>query len=223
MASKFVWMTKDPLKSPSPARFGGRASASPTLHLPPSCASAGLDQAEHGAIIKTMSPSDNHTADTDPEHHRLQTREQARDAIAGVFQLAQRQLLLFAPFLEAHYFNTARVEALIGEFIGRQRDNQLRVLVEDARQALLDNARLTKLAHRLPDCVHIRQVGESHRGLRELFVVADHSGYFHQPQIERADSVTSTHATRTAVQLARRFEQMWEQSEPVEYLSRLGL
>jgi hypothetical protein len=170
-----------------------------------------------------MNPSDTHQAETEPQHHHLQTREQARDAIAGIFQLAQHQLVLFAPLVDTHYFNTAALEMLIGEFIGRGRANQLRILVEDARQALLDNARLAKLAHRLPDCVRIRQVGEAHRGLRELFLVADHSGYFHQPQIERVDSVTSRHATRTAVQLARRFEQMWEQSEPVEDLSRLGL
>ncbi len=170
-----------------------------------------------------MSPADDHITETDPEHHRLQTREQARDAIAGVFQQAQRQLVLFAPLLEARYFNTVAIETQIGEFIARRRNNQLRVLVEDTRQALLDNARLAQLAHRLPDCVRLRQVGENHRGLRELFVVADHSGYFHQPDIERADSVTSAHATRTAVQLARRFEQMWEQSEPVEDLNRLGL
>lgn len=182
-----------------------------------------LDQAGLRAIIKIMSQPDEPSTQTDAEHHRLQTRKQIHDAIAGVFQQAQRQLVLFAPFLDAQYFNTAKVEALTGEFIARRRDNHLRVLVEDARQTLLNNARLAQLAHRLPDCVRLRQVGEAHRGLRELFVVADHSGYLHQPDIERADSVTSTHAMHTAVQLARRFEQMWEQSEPAEDLNRLGL
>ena len=198
---------------------GGQGAAD--NHL--TSALANLDQTQHGAIIKSMHPSDDHIAETDPVHHRLQTREQARAAVAGVVQQAQRQLLVFAPLLDPHYFNTTSIETLIGEFIARQRNNHVRILVEDTRQALLDNARLAQLAHRLPDCVRIRQVGENHRGLRELFVVADHQGYFHQPHIERADSVSSSHATRTAVQLARHFEQMWEQSEPVEDLSRLGL
>ena len=170
-----------------------------------------------------MNPQDTRPGDIEPQHHRLQTSEQARDAIAGLFQQAMHQLVLFAPLVEPRYFNTAALEALIGEFIGRGRGNQLRILIEDGHQVLLDNARLAKLAHRLPDCVRIRKVGEAHRGLRDLFLVADHKGYFHQPQLERIDSVTSGVATRTAVQLARRFEQMWEQSEPVEDLSRLGL
>jgi hypothetical protein len=172
-----------------------------------------------------MHPPDNQAgiAETNPEHHRLQTREQARDAIATLFQQAQRQLMLFAPYLDTHYFNTATLEALIGEYIARRRDNHLQILVEDTRQALLENARLTQLAHRLPDCVHIRQVGEQYRGLRDVFVVADHHGYFHQPNIDRADSVTGTQATRTAIQFARRFQQMWEHSEPVDELNRLGL
>lgn len=182
-----------------------------------------LDQAGLRAIIKIMSQPDEPSTQTDAEHQRLQTREQIHDAIAGVFQQAQRQLVLFAPFLDARYFNTAKVETLTGEFIARRRDNQLRVLVEDTRQTLLNNARLAQLAHRLPDCVRLRQVGETHRGLRELFVVADHSGYFHQPDVERADSIASIHATHAAVQLARRFEQMWEQSEPAAELNRLGL
>lgn len=189
-------------------------------------ASGPLDQAEHRLYLSIMSPSDSHTAETtetETEHHRLQTREQATAAIADVFALAQRQLLLCGPFLEGLYFNTARIEDLIGTFISRRRDNQLRVLVEDTRHTLLENARLAKLAHRLPDCVRIRQVGEAHRGSREVFVVADHSGYFHQLNIERADSITSTQAPRTAHQFARRFEQMWEQSEAAEDLARLGL
>ena len=170
-----------------------------------------------------MSPPVEPITETQAEHQRLQTREQVQAAIAGIFQQAQRQLMLFAPYLDAHYFNTARIETLIGEFIARRRDNQLRVLVEDTRHTLQNNARLAQLAQRLPDCMRLRQVGENHRGLREVLLVADHSGYFHQPDVERADSIASRLAPRTAVQLARRFEQMWEQSEPAEDLNRLGL
>lgn len=194
----------------------------PTATCRPIAASA-LEQTGLTAIIKTMSPPVDPTTETQAEHQRLQTREQVDIAIVAIFQQAQHQLALFAPYLDAHYFNTARIETLIGEFIARRRDNQLRVLVEDTRHTLRTNARLAQLAHRLPDCMQLRQVGENHRGLRDVWLVADHSGYFHQPDVERADSVTSLHAPRTAVQLARRFEQMWEQSEPAEDLNRLGL
>jgi hypothetical protein len=170
-----------------------------------------------------MHNSDTKTPDETPDHRRLKTRDAARDAIASLFQQAQRQLSIFGPQLDAYYFNTARIEELIGIFIARHHDNHIRILVEDSRQALLDNARLKQLAHRLPDCLRIRQVGENHRGLRDVFVVADHNGYFHQPNMERFESLVSQHAPRETVQLARRFQQMWEESEPAQGLGTLGL
>ena len=170
-----------------------------------------------------MNPPEISTPEKSPEHHRLATRDEVRAAIAALFEQAQRQISIFGPVLERYYFNTARIEELMGKFIARHRTNRIRILTEDCHQVLLDNARFKQLAQRLPDCLSIRQVNEMHRGLKEMFVVADHTGYVHLPDVETCDGVTSTQAPRETLQFARRFEAMWEKSEPAPGLHTVGL
>jgi hypothetical protein len=170
-----------------------------------------------------MSPTDTPPPQPPAEHHRLKTREEARTAIAALLQHAQRRILIFAPQLDAYYFNTAQLAQLIGEYVARHRENHLRLLVEDSHQALQHNPRLASLAHRLPDCLRVRQVSEAHRGLRDMFVVADHDAYVQQLDIERYDGIAGAQAPQDTIQLARRFERMWELSEPPEHAGRVGL
>lgn len=158
-----------------------------------------------------------------PSEHRLVSRDEVRAAIAALFEQAQRQVLIFGPTLERYYFNTARIEELMGKFIARHRTNRIRILTEDCRQVLLDNARFKQLAQRLPDCLSIRQVNEMHRGLKDMFVVVDHTGYAHLPDVEKFDGITSIQASRLALQFTRRFETMWEKSEPAPDLNTVGL
>ena len=157
------------------------------------------------------------------EHRRLHTRDEIRDAVAALFLQAQRTLVVFAPMLDGYCFNTPAIGDLLGKFVATHRDNRARILVEDARQAIRDNARLVRLAQRLPDCLLIREVGEEHRGFRDMFMVADHSGFLHQENVERSESILGTGAPHEAVLLTDRFDKMWECSEPVQELRATGL
>ena len=170
-----------------------------------------------------MSPPETQAPEKPPEHRHLTTRDEVRAAVAALFEQAQRQVLIFGPVLERYYFNTARIEELMGKFIARHRTNRIRILTEDTHQVLLDNARFKQLAQRLPDCLSIRQVNEMHRGLKDMFVVADRTGYVHLPDVETFDGLTSIQAPREALQFTRRFESMWEKSEPAPGLHTVGL
>ena len=170
-----------------------------------------------------MSSPETQVPEKPPEHHHLTTRDEVRAAVAALFVQAQRQILIFGPVLERYYFNTARIEELMGKFIARHRTNRIRILTEDCQQVLRDNARLKQLAQRLPDCLSIRQVNEIHRGIKDMFVAADRIGYIHLPDVETFYGVTGTQAPRAAMQFTRRFESMWEKSEPAPGLHTVGL
>lgn len=157
------------------------------------------------------------------DHRRLHTRDEVRDAVAALFQQAQRTLVVFAPILDGYYFNTPAIGDLLGKFVATHRDNRVRILVEDALQIIRDDARLVRLAQRLPDCLQIREVSEEHRGFRDMFMVADHSGFLHQESVERGESILGSGAPHEAVQLTRRFDEMWELSEPIQELRATGL
>jgi hypothetical protein len=51
--------------------------------------------------------------------------------------------------------------------------------------------------------------------MRDLFVVADHSGYLYQENNEAAAVVNLSGKTETSVTLANRFDALWAHSTPL--------
>lgn len=146
-----------------------------------------------------------------------------REHLALLAEAAQHELAVFAPQLDARLFNTARLSTALAHFVAGHRQRRVRFLVEDGAQALHDNGRVVDLCRRLSDFVDLRQVGEAHRGLREVFVVADRRAYLHQEDTAKPTCVIDPAGRRVALDLATRFESMWEQSEPVAGLRTAGL
>lgn len=149
--------------------------------------------------------------------------EQVRERMALLAEGARHDIQLFAPQLDARLFNGGQLTAALAHFVARHHHGRVRFLIEDGEQALRDNQRVIELCRRLSDFVDLRQVGEVHRGLREVFVVADRAGYVHQQDITKPTFVVDPAGRRTAVELAGRFEAMWEQSEPLTGLRVAGL
>jgi len=154
---------------------------------------------------------------------RIVTRDAARGAVARVIEQARHNLLVFAPVLDAHLFNSVEAGAALAAFIARHHDNRARFVVGDGHQALRDNPRLVALARRFPDALSLRHVGEDHRNLRELMVIADHRGYFHLENVERLDGRLAIEAPQAAATLMKRFHEIWDRSEPLTGLHPLGL
>jgi hypothetical protein len=170
---------------------------------------------------QTMTDAIDTSANTPTE--RIDTRDAARSAVARVIEQSRHNLLVFAPVLDAHLFNSAEAGAALAAFVARHHDNRARFVVGDGGQALRDNPRLVALARRFPDAVSLRQTGEDHRNLRELMVIADHRGYFHLENVERLDGLLAIEAPQAAVTLMKRFHEIWDRSEPLTGLHTLGL
>ncbi|KPL26931.1 MAG: hypothetical protein AMJ72_11680, partial [Acidithiobacillales bacterium SM1_46] len=90
-------------------------------------------------------------------------------------------------------------------------------------QAVRDNNRLIDLARRLSDFVEIRQVGESDRGLRELFVLADRNAVLYQQDVTRVEAIVDTGGRRAGAELRMRFQGLWDRSEPIPEIRTTGL
>jgi hypothetical protein len=146
-----------------------------------------------------------------------------REHLALLAEAAQHDVVVFAPQLDARLFNAGRLTTALAHFVAGHRQRRVRFLVEDGAHALRDNGRVVDLCRRLSDFVALRQVGEAHRGLREVFVVADRRAYLHQEDIAKPTCVIDPAGRRVALDLATRFEAMWEQSETIEGLRTAGL
>lgn len=153
----------------------------------------------------------------------LKTRDAVRAQITLLTNQARHEIRLFTPQLDPVLFNTAELMSLLTSFVARDRHNFVHILVEDSDQAVRDNDRIVLLCRRMSDFVHLHRVGEQHIGLKEMFLAVDHLGYLHQPDLARHDCVSASADTRGTVMLVRRFQEMWERSEPVRTINTVGL
>lgn len=161
--------------------------------------------------------------DKAPERRIIRDRAEVSDFLALLAENATREIVIFAPRLDGANFNNSRFARALASFAARHRQNLARIVTEDVEQATRDNDRLIGLCRRLSDFIHLHQVGEEHLGLREMFMVVDHRGYLHQPDTDKPDCVAHPHDGHAAVQLARRFNELWDRSEPITALRAAGL
>jgi uncharacterized protein YeeX (DUF496 family) len=153
----------------------------------------------------------------------IRGRDEVRDQLAVLAEEARREVALFSPQLDSYFFNNGRFARALASFAARHRHNRARILVEDATQALHDNDRLVALLRRLSDFLDMRQVGEEHQGIRDMFIVIDHGSYLHRQDMSKPECLTNAHDPQEAVNLLRRFNEMWNRSEPVASLRSAGL
>ena len=158
-----------------------------------------------------------------PQRRILRDRGEVSDFLAGLAENATREIVVFAPHLDGAFFNSSRFARALASFAARHRQNLARIVVEDTEQALRDNDRLVGLCRRLSDFIHMHQVAEEHLGMREMFVVVDHRGYLHQQDIAKPDCLTHPRDGHEAVMLTRRFNELWDRSEPIIALRATGL
>lgn len=158
-----------------------------------------------------------------PQRRIIRDRTEVGDFLAQLAENATREIVIFAPRLDGAFFNNSRFARALASFAARHRQNLARIVVEDTDQALRDNDRLVGLCRRLSDFIHMHRVAEEHLGIREMFVVVDHRGYLYQQDSDKPDCVTHPHDSHEAVLLTRRFNELWDRSEPIVALRASGL
>jgi hypothetical protein len=154
---------------------------------------------------------------------RINSRDDIAAAVLSMARQVRRDLIVFAPAPEPRFFNSQAVADTLVGFATAHRRNQVRFIVEDAASMLANNGRIVDVCRRLSSFVQARQVGSEHTGLSEWFLVADETGYIHQPHLERNEVRIDYHAPLEARRLRRRFEQMWERSAPIPGIQVVGL
>lgn len=158
-----------------------------------------------------------------PQRRIIRDRTEVGDFLASLAENATRDIVMFAPRLDGAFFNSSRFARALASFAARHRQNLARIVVEDTEQTLRDNDRLVGLCRRLSDFIHMHRVAEEHLGIREMFVVVDHRGYLYQQDTDKPDCVTHPHDSHEAVLLTRRFNELWDRSEPIVALRATGL
>lgn len=148
------------------------------------------------------------------DHRRLQTREALRGALIELVNSARSELALVTPTLDSSIWNSAAMGEALGHMLARSSRHRTRIVVEDTEFMLATCPRVVELARRFSDLILIRRLGEPHRGLNEMFAVADRNSCLVQADFGTIDATLDLAAPRTAAPLVQRFEEFWAAAEP---------
>lgn len=149
--------------------------------------------------------------------------EAVQAAALSLLAQARRAVVIYAPVLPPAPFNSTALSRALAVFARGHRHNLVRLLVEDAQQALRDNDRLVGVTRRLGDAVKWREVAAEDRGGGELFVVTDGSACLYLPDRLRTDGEWVNGPDPLPIDLQARFEKLWERSQPAMALNPVGL
>jgi hypothetical protein len=147
-------------------------------------------------------------------HRRLQTREALRGGLIELVNSARSELALVAPMLDSSIWNSAAIGDALGHLLARSSRHRTRIVVEDTEFLLTGCPRLVELTRRFSDLILIRRLGEPHRGLNEMFAIADRNSCLTQPDIGTLDATLDLVTPRAAAPYLQRFEDIWAAAEP---------
>jgi hypothetical protein len=170
-----------------------------------------------------MGNEENKNSDDSGSRFRASGREALKENVALAVESARHAIAIYSPRLDPTHFNQSRVIDALGKFCAGGRPNKVRILVDRGGETIRNNGRISGLARRMSDFIDIRQLSEGSGAPSDMFVVIDRDAYLRQPDSEKAECIVDFSTSHEAGALSKRFEQMWEQSEPIAGLHVLGL
>ncbi|MFN0313510.1 MAG: hypothetical protein ACKVQA_00495 [Burkholderiales bacterium] len=160
--------------------------------------------------------------ETSPSIRHFEGIEHYEIAIDELLAQARMRLCIFEPQLSAR-FNSARRYEVLRTFLLANRAREIRILVHDASSITRSCPRLVQLLRQFSYAVLIHETPEEAKRIYDPFSVADHAAYTRRFHHEDNRGVTSLDDEATALELVRRFGEMWELSSPAVTATVLGL
>ena len=156
----------------------------------------------------------------------METRSEARAAIAEVLGLARRDIRLFDSdpnmLKDREFGEPARIDAL-RKLLLASRDHRLRIALHDTRGIETELPRLVALLTQFSGQIQIhRTVGQAAEA-RDPMVIADDVHFWRKLHVDHPRSVVTLHSAADARPFVERFEEIWDQSELAVTGSNLGL
>lgn len=157
------------------------------------------------------------------ELFRVQSSEQLRRASLRMVQQCRRQLDLVSRHLDPAVYDTADFQDALKDLALRSAHSQVRIVILDPQPLVSGGHRVLDLAQRLSSFVHLRVPAEEHRHFNEAFLVADGTGVIYRKLSDRFEGTVNFDHRSEALELQRRFEEIWDKALPDPNFRRLGL
>lgn len=155
------------------------------------------------------------------EHLSFDTRDTNRLATLRMAEQARHTIRITSRNLEsAIYDNTPFYEAAKALILRSQRAH-IYILLNSADYIVKNGHRLLGLSQKMTSFIDIRVQAERFNEYNEALMLIDDCGYIRRPLADRYEAEASFNAPRIAMELLKRFEEMWSESETDSNLGRL--
>jgi hypothetical protein len=156
-------------------------------------------------------------------HRRLEGPQEYEQAVDLVIRQARRNLRIFSFNLRGEGYNSrARIEAL-QNFLLMSRANQLTIVLHDTDYLTRECPRMMNLLQQFSHAISVYQTGDEARGISDPFIIADNDHYLHRFHYDHPRATLALNDKEGALELARRFSEIVEASEPAAPPTTLGL
>ena len=146
-----------------------------------------------------------------------------RNGLVKIARSARHEFALYAPDLATRLTGTPELETALRDLALSSRRGRIRLLVEDARAAAADGNPLLRLAGTLPSRCSMQQLCAEDEAESEVYAFNDNGDSFHQQNVESATGTLMSGSPLTARDFQRRFDPLWERSEPAPDARRLQI
>ena len=159
----------------------------------------------------------------EPSVKQLTGFTELRNAVVKIARSARHEFALYAPDLATRLTGTPELETALRDLALSSRRGHIRLLVEDARAAAADGNPLLRLAGTLPSRCSLQQLCAEDEAESEAYAFNDNGDSFHQQTIDSATGTLVSGSPITARDFQRRFDPLWERSEPAPDARRLQI
>lgn len=158
-----------------------------------------------------------------PEYRRMEGVHEYEQAIDLVISHARHNLHVFSNDLRGEGYNSlARTESL-RNFLLASRANRIVIVLHDTNYLTRECPRMINLLKQFSHAITIYQTTDEARSVSDPFIIADNNHYLHRFHHDHPRAILALNDKEGALELARRFKEIMEASEPAAPPTTLGL
>jgi hypothetical protein len=143
-------------------------------------------------------------------------------AIDRILELTLGRLRIFDRRLGRAYNTTARIELMRGLLLA-SKSSRIQIVVHEADNIRTDCPRLVVLQRQFGHAVAIHRTQSLARGVYDPFCIADGSHYARRFHYDSLRGVLVFNDPEFASDLVKRYQEIWDASQPAVTGTRLGL
>ena len=152
------------------------------------------------------------------------TREECTAAVDQLVAGARHKLWIYTRDLDRLLYDRESFIAEVRRIALSGRGAEVRILIQDASDAVRDSHRLLHLAARLPSYIHLRTpVIDEDRQYPSAFILNDIGGFLLRPIGSRYEGEGQSASPGLQAGLLNYFNQAWERAEPDPELRRVSV